>query len=90
VFLGERKTAYKLCFGSPAGQLVLADLAKFCRANASVYDPEQRLTDVAIGRQDVWHRIMQHMKLPEVKLLDLYNGQPIQAALAQLREDEDD
>ena len=32
-YLRHRKTAYQLCFGSPAGQRVLLDLAQFCRAH---------------------------------------------------------
>jgi hypothetical protein len=90
VFLRDKRIAYKLCFGSPAGQLVLSDLSKFCRANTSVYDPDQRLTDVAIGRHEVWLRIVQHLRLTEDQLLMLYNGQPIQAALAKLQQEDDE
>lgn len=89
VFLHERKTAYRLCFGSPAGSIVLADLHKFCRAGASVFDTSVRLTDVAIGRHEVWLKIVQHLHLTEDQLLQLYNGEPIQRVLDQLKEDED-
>lgn len=89
MFLHERKTAYRLCFGSPAGAIVLADLHKFCRAGESVFDPDVRLTDIAIGRHEVWLKIVQHLRLTEEQLLQLYNGEPIQRVLDQLKEEDD-
>jgi hypothetical protein len=90
VFLKDRSTAYRLAFGSPAGQLVLDDLAQFCHANKSVWNENRRLTDVAIGHHEVFLRILQHLNLSPDQLLTLYNGQHIQEALAKLKEDDDD
>jgi hypothetical protein len=90
VFLKDRSTAYRLAFGSPAGQLVLDDLAQFCHANKSVWNENQRLTDVAIGHHEVFLRILQHLNLNPEQLLTMYNGQHIQDALAKLKEEEDD
>jgi hypothetical protein len=89
VFLRDRRAAYRVAFSSPAGELVLADLRQFCRANASVFDDSQRRTDVAIGRHEVWLRITQHLHLTEDQLLRLYNGQPIREILAKLEDDDD-
>lgn len=56
--------AYKLTFGSPAGEQVLEDLAKFCRAHrtcATAPGPGQPIdvqrTFMVLGRNEVWHRI---------------------------------
>lgn len=75
-FLRLRKKAYQLTFGNNmASQEVLIDLAKFCRADESVYHPNQRLTDIMIGRNEVWLRITQHLNLTGEQLAALYNGQ---------------
>lgn len=55
--------AYKAVFLGPNGQLVLRDLARFCRANDTVYHPEQRKTDVLIGRHEVWLRLQRFLNL---------------------------
>ena len=89
VFLKERNTAYRLAFGSPAGKLVLDDLAQFCFANRSVYHTDQRMTDIAIGRHEVLLRIRQHLKLTPEQMLTLFNGQQINEALATIQDDEE-
>jgi hypothetical protein len=60
------------------GQTVLADLAKFCRANAStaVVSPISRSVDpiasaMAEGRREVWLRIMAHLHLEDRIVLNL-------------------
>jgi hypothetical protein len=60
------------------GQMVLADLAKFCRANAStaVVSPISRSVDpiataMAEGRREVWLRIMGHLHLEDRVVLNL-------------------
>ena len=70
--LHERKTAYQLCFSSPAGQAVLEDLAKFCFATDTVFDPNQRQQDRIIGRNDVWRRVQEHLNLSSADLYKRY------------------
>jgi hypothetical protein len=81
-FLRQRKRAYQLTFGSPAGQVVLEDLAKFCRANETCFHADPRLHAVAEGRREVWLRIQQHLNLTADQLAQLYAG-PNLASLAK-------
>ena len=70
-FLTDRERAYRLAFSSPAGKAVLADLAKFCRATETVFNPDPRLTDVLIGRNEVFRRIQNHIHLTPEELYAL-------------------
>lgn len=75
--LRKRKYAYRRLFlgddGLNAdGEVVLADLAKFCRANSStaVVSPVSRAVDpiataMAEGRREVFLRISAHLHLEE-------------------------
>jgi hypothetical protein len=74
-FLGSRKRAYQHTFNAPAGRTVLADLAKFCRANATCFDADPRIHAVLEGRREVWLRMTQHLNLTVEELAKLY-GQP--------------
>jgi len=74
-FLRQRKRDYQLTFGSPAGQEVMIDLAKFCRANETCFHPDARLHAVAEGRREVWLRIQQHMNLTSTQLANIFGGQ---------------
>jgi len=76
-FLKNRKTAYQLCFKSPAGNEVLMDLVKFCRANRSCYHDDPRLHAVAEGRREVWLRINEHLHLTPEQLQALYDRRNI-------------
>lgn len=87
MFLGSRKTAYQLVFGTGGGdnivpntakQFVLDDLKRFCRANRSVFESDQRMTDVMIGRHEVFLRICQHLNMHPEQLYAIYNAVPIQ------------
>lgn len=71
-FLRRRKRGYQLAFSDPTGQEVLADLAKFCRAFETCFDPDARLHAVAEGRREVWLRIERHLKLTPEQLAQLY------------------
>lgn len=73
-FLRRRKSSYQLAFGSPAGELVLEDLAKFCRANQTCFDPDPRIHAVLEGRREVFLRIQQHLNLTSEQLFQLYSG----------------
>lgn len=76
-----RKRAYLLSLKSPAGQVVLQDLAAYCRANETCMtlngkgDIDQQLTWAMEGRREVWLRIQQHLNLTPDQLATLYSGQ---------------
>jgi len=74
--LRKRRLAYQLTFkkGNYAGQEVLIDLAKFCRANKSTFHEDARLHAVLEGRREVWLRISNHLNLSSEQLFALYNG----------------
>lgn len=72
----ERKKAYQLSLKSPAGQMVIQDLAVFCRANEScVVLGDEHRTFVLEGRREVYLRIMEHLNLTPEQLASLYSGQ---------------
>jgi hypothetical protein len=72
-FLRLRKRAYQLTFQDPKNNEALKDLAKFCHIGKAPYHPDQRLTDILIGRQEVFYRIIDHLKLQPDELLELYS-----------------
>ena len=78
-FLRGRKRAYLLTFdkAQPATQEVLADLAKFCRANETTFHPDPRIHAALEGRREVWCRITQHLNLSTEELYALYKGVPL-------------
>jgi len=71
-FFNRRRTAYVNTFENPMGREVLADLARFCRANATTFHPDARMHAVAEGRREVWLRIAQHLNLSDDQLFELY------------------
>ena len=79
-FITGRSRSYRLLFGDAdrgASKAVLKDLAKFCRANQSCFDPDPRIHAVLEGRREVWQRIANHLNLSPQELLAIYNpGQP--------------
>lgn len=58
-----RVKAYKEVFATPAGKVVLQDLARFCRASRSTFDADPRVHALLEGRRECWLRIQQH-RLP--------------------------
>jgi hypothetical protein len=68
LFLTDRKRAYQLAFGSPAGQAVLRDLAKFCRAADTEFHADPRIHAALSGR---------HINLTPEQLAALYDGRSI-------------
>ncbi len=76
-FLHRRKRAYQLCFGSPAGNEVLVDLVRFCRATKSTWGSTDRHHARYEGRREVFLRITEHMHLTTDQLFALYNGRNI-------------
>jgi hypothetical protein len=74
IALRDRKRAYQLTANQPAGQEVIADLAAFCFAYESTFDPDHRVQALKEGRRQVWLRIQQHLKLSDDDLYRIATG----------------
>ena len=72
-YLRLRKRAYQFTFGQPQHDEALKDLAKFCHIGKAPYHPDQRKNDILIGRQEVFFRIIDHLKLEADDLYKIYN-----------------
>lgn len=70
-FLRRRQSAYRTLFSGPIADIVLADLAVFCRAATSTFHPDPRVHAVAEGRREVWLRIQNHLNLSDEQMLEL-------------------
>lgn len=78
-WLRNRAVAYQRIFlghGTDT-DLVLQDLAKFCRASETTYHEDSRLSDVLIGRREVFLRISQHLNLTDEQLWHLYGNRSL-------------
>lgn len=75
-FLFRRRTAYirVFDFNNANSNAVLADLAKFCRANETTFHDNERASAVLQGRHEVWLRIQHHLRLTPEQLWTLYSG----------------
>lgn len=71
-FLAARRTAYVQTFRGPVAETVLKDLAKFCRANESTFDDNERVQAKLDGRREVWLRIQDHLRRTDEELWELY------------------
>ena len=73
-FISDRKRSYQLTFSlkQPAAQLVLMDLARFCRAHETCFHEDPRMHAVLEGRREVWLRIQQQLNLTPEALAALY------------------
>lgn len=76
-FLRTRKRNYQLTFSSPAGQRVLEDLAKFCRAKETCFHADPRMHAVAEGRREVFLRIANHLNLSTEDLFRISSGNTV-------------
>jgi len=85
--LFRRRLAYKHVF-MPGGQMtvatsdVLTDLRRFCRGTSTpavvsmvTQQIDPMATGIAIGRQEVWHRICQHLHLDDADIYRLVDQQ---------------
>jgi hypothetical protein len=64
--LKARQELYRRVFGGPAGEAVLADLARFCRAHTTTFvrgDPHA--SALGEGRREVFNRIVALIALDE-------------------------
>jgi len=71
-FLQWRRQQYLQTFDNEAGKEVLADLAKFCRANETTFHPDPHVRCQLDGRREVWLRIANHLNLSDEELYELY------------------
>lgn len=78
IALGERRHAYRMTFKGPLAEVVLKDLARFCRAHESTFMADERAHALAEGRREVWLRIANHLNLSPDQLWTLYSGRPPQ------------
>lgn len=67
-FFSRRSTAYKRTFSAPDAQIVLADLARYCRAHEPIFHTDPCVAAFLEGRRDVWLRIRSHLDLSEEEL----------------------
>lgn len=70
--LDSRRMAYLQLFKGPVAEEVLEDLAVFCRADASTFNPDERVHALLEGRREVWLRIQDHLNLSPDQLLAKY------------------
>lgn len=73
--LDSRALDYRLTFGAPTAESVLADLARFCRANESTFHPDPRIHAVLEGRREVWLRLRDHLDLDNDTLSAKYGAE---------------
>lgn len=73
-FLVNRSLAYRRVFSveSRDVQAVLADLARFCRANETTFHPDERVHCTLTGRHEVWLRIADHLRMTPDELYKRY------------------
>ncbi len=72
-FLTTRKRNYQTTFAGVGGQAVLADLARFCRADETTFDTDPRVSALLEGRREVWLRITKHLNLTPDELVQYFN-----------------
>ena len=66
------KSSYVQTFGGlGASKLVLKDLARFCRANASTHHKDPEVRSYLNGRRDVWLHIQERLNLSAEELFEL-------------------
>lgn len=72
-YLAYRKECYMDTFvDTSAVHAVLSDLAVFCRAGKSTFDPDPRVDALLQGRKEVWLRIAQHLGYTEDELYRVF------------------
>ena len=71
-YLATRRMNYQRTFTGMPAKMVLADLARFCRANASTFHTNPAVQSKMDGRREVWLRIQQHIRLNDLELWQLF------------------
>jgi hypothetical protein len=74
-FIFRRQYVYQQTFNKEnlLAQEVLKDLASFCRANESTFNPDARIHAVLEGRREVFLRIESHLNLSSEDLWKKYS-----------------
>ena len=74
--LSTRARAYQRVFLKKGvdTDVVLSDLAKFCRAHESTFHVEHSASDRLDGRREVWLRIQQYLHLSDDQLWVLFGN----------------
>lgn len=72
-FLFRRQQAYRATFRGPVADVILKDLAKFCRAHESIFDENTHVVARLEGRRETWLRIQNHLNLTQEQLWALHN-----------------
>lgn len=70
----RRQQAYQITFDKKnvMAQLVLKDLARFCRAHETTFHPDPRVHAVLEGRREVWLRLEEHLNLTSEEVWQLH------------------
>lgn len=70
----QRKQGYSNTFKDDDrfARIVLADLARFCRANETTFNADPRVDALLQGRREVFLRIAQHLDMTEGELYDRF------------------
>ncbi len=78
-WLRSRQLAYQRVFLGHGvdTDIVLKDLAKFCRAHESTFHVDARVSALMEGRREVWTRIVHHLKLTDQQLWDIYGNKSL-------------
>ncbi len=82
----KRQHAYRTVFKSALADVVLEDLAHFCRASESTFDPDPCISAGLAGRREVWLRIADNLHLSAEDIWGLYTGDrphPLARAVAK-------
>ncbi len=72
--LARRQQAYQQVLRGPQAEIVIADLAQFCRALESTFDIEPLKTANMEGRREVFLRIFENLHMSLEELLEIKLG----------------
>lgn len=75
-WLQYRSRCYKNTFSGEMAEVVLKDLAKFCRAHTSTGNKDPYVAARLDGRREVFLRIQQHLQLSDAELWKLFGERP--------------
>lgn len=75
-FFGLKKRHFQQTFNKhqPSDMIVLAELAKFCRAGKSTFHPDPRIAANLDGRREVFLYIANYLNLSVEQIVQLHAG----------------
>lgn len=71
----KRHRAYKNVFETPEGEIILADLAKFCGASQPNFHVDPGVMAMREGRREVFLRIMSQLNINLKRVIEIENKQ---------------